>query len=51
MEPDTSTRTSFGNRYLTGVEVRRAFVAFFEGKDHREVPSSSLCRTTIPTVL
>ena len=51
MEPDTSPRTSFGNRYMTGVEVRRAFVAFFEGKQHLEVPSSSLVPHNDPTVL
>ncbi len=51
MEPATATQTSFGNRYLTGVEVRRAFVAFFEGKAHREVPSSSLVPHNDPTVL
>ncbi|MCC6790889.1 MAG: alanine--tRNA ligase, partial [Thermomicrobiales bacterium] len=36
---------------MTGVDVRRAFVEFFESKGHREMPSSSLVPHNDPTVL
>jgi alanyl-tRNA synthetase len=36
---------------MTGNEVREAFVKFFESKNHREVPSSSLVPHNDPTVL
>jgi alanyl-tRNA synthetase len=51
MSTDTHQRPSHGHRYMTGAEVRAAFVSFFESKDHREVPSSSLVPIDDPTVL
>jgi alanyl-tRNA synthetase len=51
MSPDTHQRPSHGHRYMTGAEVRTAFVSFFESKSHREVPSSSLVPIDDPTVL
>jgi alanyl-tRNA synthetase len=51
MSPDTHQRPSHGHRYMTGAEVRAAFVSFFESKNHREVPSSSLVPINDPTVL
>ncbi|MGH2531188.1 MAG: alanine--tRNA ligase [Thermomicrobiales bacterium] len=42
---------SFGFRYLTGNEVRRAFVDFFVARGHREMASSSLVPHNDPTVL
>jgi alanyl-tRNA synthetase len=36
---------------LSGEEVRRRFLAFFERRGHREVPSSSLVPHSDPTVL
>ena len=51
MDPDTTTLPSYGHRHMTGVEVRRAFVSFFEGKGHLEVASSSLVPHNDPTVL
>jgi alanyl-tRNA synthetase len=36
---------------MSGEEVRRRFIAFFEARDHREVPSSSLVPHNDPTVL
>jgi alanyl-tRNA synthetase len=36
---------------MTGAEVRRAFVEFFEEHGHREMPSSSLVPHNDPTVL
>ena len=47
----SSARISHGHRFMTGAEVRRAFVVFFEGHDHREMPSSSLVPHNDPTVL
>ncbi|MGI8476905.1 MAG: alanine--tRNA ligase-related protein, partial [Thermomicrobiales bacterium] len=44
-------RQSHGARYMTGAEVRRAFVEFFEARGHREVASSSLVPHNDPTVL
>lgn len=45
-----STR-SHGHRYMTGNEVREAFVRFFESKQHLAVASSSLVPINDPTVL
>jgi alanyl-tRNA synthetase len=45
------TNDSFGSRYMTGNEVRRAFVQFFVERGHREMPSSSLVPHNDPTVL
>ena len=42
---------SHGHRYMSGNEVRDAFVRFFESKAHLEVPSSSLVPINDPTVL
>jgi alanyl-tRNA synthetase len=42
---------SFGRRWMSGAEVRRAFVEFFETRGHRDVPSSSLVPHNDPTVL
>ncbi|MGH3452285.1 MAG: alanine--tRNA ligase-related protein, partial [Haloechinothrix sp.] len=42
---------SFGSRYMTGNEVRRAFVDFFVERGHREMASSSLVPHNDPTVL
>src|SRR3712207_7926328 len=36
---------------ISGEEVRRRFVEFFEERGHREVPSSSLVPHNDPTVL
>ncbi|MGG7380890.1 alanine--tRNA ligase-related protein, partial [Escherichia coli] len=36
---------------MSGAEVRRAFVEFFEERGHRELPSSSLVPHNDPTVL
>jgi alanyl-tRNA synthetase len=36
---------------MSGEEVRRRFIAFFEARGHREVPSSSLVPHNDPTVL
>ena len=44
-------RPSHGHRYMTGAEVRAAFVSFFEAKGHLYVPSSSLVPINDPTVL
>ncbi|HET7057043.1 MAG TPA: alanine--tRNA ligase [Thermomicrobiales bacterium] len=51
MSSDAQSRPSHGHRYMTGAEVRAAFVSFFESKGHREVPSSSLVPINDPTVL
>ena len=51
MSTDAPNRPSFGHHYMTGAEVRAAFVSFFEAKGHREVPSSSLVPINDPTVL
>ncbi len=51
-EVDTGMSTrSHGHRYMSGNEVRDAFIHFFEGKAHQEVPSSSLVPINDPTVL
>ena len=44
-------RPSHGHRYMTGNEVRQAFLKFFEERGHREVPSASLVPHNDPTVL
>ena len=51
-----STRTenvgrSYGHRFMTGADVRRAFIDFFEARGAREMPSSSLVPHNDPTVL
>jgi alanyl-tRNA synthetase len=51
MSSDAQQRTSHGHRYMTGAEVRAAFVSFFEARGHREVSSSSLVPINDPTVL
>lgn len=51
MSTDAHQLTSHGHRYMTGAEVRAAFVSFFEARGHREVPSSSLVPINDPTVL
>ena len=51
MSSDAQSRPSHGHRYMTGAEVRAAFVDFFASKGHREVPSSSLVPINDPTVL
>ncbi|MDQ2683804.1 MAG: alanine--tRNA ligase [Chloroflexota bacterium] len=51
MSSATEHRPSHGHRYMTGAEVRAAFVSFFESKGHIEVPSSSLVPHNDPTVL
>lgn len=45
------TIRSHGHRYMSGNEVREAFVRFFESKQHKEVASSSLVPHNDPTVL
>ncbi len=45
------TLRSHGHRYMSGNEVREAFVRFFESKQHLEVASSSLVPINDPTVL
>src|SRR3954453_22971263 len=42
---------SYGHRFMSGAEVRRAFIEFFEERGHRELPSSSLVPHNDPTVL
>src|SRR6478672_6492714 len=44
-------RRSHGHRWMSGSEVRRSFVEFFEERAHLEVPSSSLVPHNDPTVL
>jgi alanyl-tRNA synthetase len=44
-------RLSHGSRWMSGSEVRRAFIQFFEERRHRELPSSSLVPHNDPTVL
>jgi alanyl-tRNA synthetase len=44
-------RPSHGHRYMTGNEVRQAFLKFFEERGHREMPSASLVPHNDPTVL
>ena len=51
MSSEQSTLPTHGHRYMTGAEVRRAFVEFFEEHGHREMPSSSLVPHNDPTVL
>lgn len=42
---------SYGHRYMTGAEVRRSFIEFWEARGSREMPSSSLVPHNDPTVL
>src|SRR6187200_141703 len=51
MSTSQSDQKSYGHRYMTGAEVRRAFVEFFEERGHREMTSSSLVPHNDPTVL
>ena len=44
-------RRSHGHRWMSGSEVRRAFIDFFEERGHKELPSSSLVPHNDPTVL
>ncbi len=44
-------RRSHGHRWMSGSEVRRAFIEFFEERGHKEVASSSLVPHNDPTVL
>ena len=44
-------RPTHGHRYMTGAEVRAAFIVFFEERGHLHVPSSSLVPISDPTVL
>ncbi len=44
-------RRSHGHRWMSGSEVRRAFIDFFEERAHKEIPSSSLVPHNDPTVL
>src|SRR5690348_659673 len=45
------TGRSYGHRYLSGADVRRAFIEFFEARGAKELPSSSLVPHNDPTVL
>ena len=51
MTSGSPDRSSYGHRYMSGAEVRRAFVQFFEERGHLELPSSSLVPHNDPTVL
>src|SRR5215211_6800421 len=51
MSTSKPNQKSFGHRYMTGAEVRRAFVDFFGQLGHRELSSSSLVPHNDPTVL
>ena len=42
---------SHGHRFMSGAEVRRAFITFFEERGSREMPSSSLVPHNDATVL
>jgi alanyl-tRNA synthetase len=48
---DVAEKRSYGHRWMSGAEVRRAFIDFFEQRGHRELPSSSLVPHNDPTVL
>lgn len=45
------TGRSYGHHYMSGADVRRAFIEFFEARDAKEMPSSSLVPHNDPTVL
>jgi alanyl-tRNA synthetase len=51
MGNDDADKRSYGHRWMSGAEVRRAFIRFFEERGHRELPSSSLVPHNDPTVL
>ncbi|CAN5552356.1 alanine--tRNA ligase [soil metagenome] len=51
MSLDGGRQPSFGHRWMSGNEVRRAFIEFFAERGHRELPSSSLVPHNDPTVL
>ena len=51
MSSATDHRPSHGHRYMSGADVRAAFITFFESKQHQEVASSSLVPINDPTVL
>jgi alanyl-tRNA synthetase len=51
MTSGETPRPSYGHRWMTGAEVRQAFIDFFAERGHREVPSSSLVPHNDPTVL
>ena len=40
-----------GNEYVTGDDIRAAFLSFFEEKGHKVMPSSSLIPHGDPTLL
>ena len=51
MSGESQQRLSFGHRWMSGAEVRQAFIDFFGAKQHRELQSSSLVPHNDPTVL
>src|SRR5215216_4933764 len=51
MGNDVTDKRSYGHRWMSGADVRRAFINFFEERGHRELPSSSLVPHNDPTVL
>ncbi len=51
MTSEGTPRPSFGHRWMSGAEVRRAFIDFFNERGHREMMSSSLVPHNDPTVL
>jgi alanyl-tRNA synthetase len=51
MTAEATSLPSFGHRWMSGNEVRRAFIEFFEQRGHIEMPSSSLVPHNDPTVL
>ena len=51
MSDEQSARRSHGHRWMSGAEVRKAFVDFFVERGHKELPSSSLVPHNDPTVL
>lgn len=51
MTDEGMPRPTFGHRWMSGAEVRAAFIQFFNERQHREIPSSSLVPHNDPTVL
>lgn len=51
MTAEGTALPSFGHRWMSGAEVRRAFIEFFDKRGHRELLSSSLVPHNDPTVL
>lgn len=51
MGHEQAVRSSHGHRWMSGAEVRRAFIDFFVERGHVELPSSSLVPHNDPTVL